>query len=169
MNIAKAPAKPSYLPVNHVNIPSLLRTLRQWVLWKAVWDGTRWRKVPYQCNGRPVNKTNSAHWTDFSKVMTVYEKAQGKFDGIGFVLTKSDPIIAFDLDRCVDADGVINDQIKVVIKQINSYTELSPSGSGIRIFIQGRIPRNRRKGKIEVYGYNSYVTVTGHFLHKVGI
>ncbi len=156
------PGKPIYLKVLPANIPELLRSYPQWVNWRAEWNGTKWTKVPYQINGNKADKTNQAHWSDFSKVIATYENSEGGFDGIGFVLTGKDPFTALDLDDCVNRDGRINDQAIQVIQMMNSYTEFSPSGSGIRIFVEGKLKRNRRKGSIEAYNDLSYVTVTGH-------
>lgn len=156
--------RPEYLPVILKNIPEALRAIPQWVCWRGEWDGKRWTKVPYQVNGRKADKTNPAHWHDFSEVAAAIEE----MDGIGFVLTANDPFTALDLDNCV-IDGVISDEAKSIISRIHSYTEFSPSGHGIRIFVKGSIPRNRRNGKIEVYHHASYVTVTGQTILEVSL
>lgn len=159
--------KPSYLPVVPENIPDELKKYRQWVCWRPEYDGKSWRKVPYQVNRHRADKTNSTHWTDFSTALSAYQNSDGFFDGTGFVLTKSDPYTAIDLDKCVDDHDIINDQALAIIKRLNSYTEFSPSGHGIRIFVKGQIKRNRRKGDVEVYGDVWYVTVTGHIIQEL--
>ncbi|MBV5330332.1 MAG: hypothetical protein JZU65_22330, partial [Chlorobium sp.] len=103
----------------------------------------------------------------FTEVIAAYEK--GGFDGVGFVLTKNDPFTALDLDKCIDADGNCDDQTEAIIKRLNSYTEISPSGTGTRIFIKGALPQGsrNRKGHIEIYSKDRYVTVTGHIIGEV--
>jgi len=60
---------------------------------------------------------------------------------------------------------VIDDWALEIIRAINSYTEISPSGAGVRIFCYGKLPPGRRKnGNVEMYDESSpkYLTITGH-------
>lgn len=148
---------PPSLPVIAGNIPEALKEFPQWVCWRYTLKGGKWTKPPYQPNGRAASKTNSDHFSDFSDVIAAY--AEGGFSGIGFVLTAHDPFVAIDIDHCL-SDGILTEEAQGIIALMNSYTEVSPSGTGIRIFAKGTIPRNFRKG-IEVYAYDSYLTVTG--------
>jgi primase-polymerase (primpol)-like protein len=89
---------------------------------------------------------------------------KGGFDGIGFVLTGHDPYVGMDIDNCRDPNtGKLDYSAQAIIKMLNSYTEISPSGEGIRIFIKAEIPaKGRKKFGIELYGAKRYLTVTGH-------
>lgn len=149
--------KPSALPVIPENIPRELKEFAQWVCWKYEWNGSKWTKPPFHSNGYKASKTNPGHYSNFVKVLAAYQK--GGFDGIGFVLTKDDPFVAIDIDHCLNG-AVLTEEAKEIIKMMGSYTETSPSGTGIRIFVKGAIPRNIKKG-IEIYSHDSYVTVTG--------
>jgi putative DNA primase/helicase len=148
---------PAPLPVIAGNIPEELKSAPQWVCWKYTLSGGRWTKPPYQPNGWKASKTNPAHFSAFSYVIAAYEK--GDFSGIGFVLTADDPFVAIDIDHCL-ADGILTKEAEGIIKTMRSYTEISPSGTGIRIFVKASILRNIKKG-IEIYSKDSYVTVTG--------
>jgi putative DNA primase/helicase len=149
--------KPTPLKVIPANIPQELKEYPQWFCCKHEWNGQKWTKPPFHPNGYKASKTNPNHYSEFVKVMAAYQK--GGFDGIGFVLTKNDPFVAIDIDHCLDGT-VLTEEAKKIIKMMGSYTEISPSGVGIRIFVKGAIPRNLKKG-IEMYGHDSYVTVTG--------
>jgi putative DNA primase/helicase len=148
---------PEPLPVIAANIPDELKEIPQWVCWKYTWNGKKWTKPPYQPNGYKASKTNTAHFFAFSDVIAAYEK--GGFSGVGFILTKDDPFVAIDIDHCLEGK-VLTDEARDIIKALNSYTEISPSGTGIRIFVKGAIPRNIHKA-IEIYSHGFYVTVTG--------
>ncbi len=148
---------PEPLPVIAANIPDKLKGFPQWVCWRYVWNGKKWTKPPYHPKGHQASKINPAHFSAFSDVITAYEK--GGFSGIGFILTKEDPFVAIDIDHCLEGN-ILTDEANEIIKSLNSYTEISPSGSGIRIFVTGTVPRNIKKG-IEIYSYSSYVTITG--------
>src|SRR5690606_29554285 len=52
-----------------------------------------------------------------------------------------------------------------IIKILDSYTEYSPSGTGVHILCKGIIPpKDRRKGNIEMYSEGRFFTVTGKVL-----
>lgn len=149
--------KPSALRINPGNIPQELKARRQWVCWKYEWNGKKWTKPPFKPDGFKASKTNPRHYSGFEKVLVAYEK--GGFDGIGFVLTDNDPFVAIDIDKCLD-EIVLTAEAEDIIKTMDSYTEISPSGTGIRIFVKGNIPKNVKRG-IEIYSHAWYVTVTG--------
>lgn len=149
--------KPFPLRIKPANIPDEMKALPQWVNWKYEWDEKKWTKPPYHPKGFKASKTNPAHFSSFETVLAAYEK--GDFDGIGFVLTAGDPFVAIDIDKCLCGD-ILTEEAKGIIEELNSYTEVSPSGAGIRIFVKGSIPRNIKTG-IELYGQDSYVTITG--------
>jgi len=169
------PAKPAWLKPLPQNIPEALRAFPQWVCWRGVWvEGTngkpgRWTKVPYQPNGQKASVTNQAHWTDFSEAVASCEDCESDFDGFGFVLTENDPFVGIDLDKCIDADGVIAIPVQAIIKAMNSYSEYSPSGTGIRIFVRGQLAKAIKQGKAEVYGAARYLTCTGWALKEVAV
>jgi putative DNA primase/helicase len=51
------------------------------------------------------------------------------------------------------------------VRKLRSYTELSPSNQGIRVITIGILPvGGRKKGDIECYDSDKYVTLTGHHL-----
>ncbi len=152
------------------NVPEELRTLKQWVDWRLEIDKDgRSTKVPYQINGLRANPTNQSTWSGFDDVVAAYDKHD--FAGIGFVTTLGSEIIGVDLDHCVK-EKVIESWALDIIGRLNSYTEMSPSGNGIRIFVRGRIDdqiRKKRngfgpdgKGALEIYQEKRFLTVTGH-------
>jgi len=51
------------------------------------------------------------------------------------------------------------------VERLNSYTEKSPSGTGIHIFIKAKLPPGgRKKGDFECYESGRYLTMTGLFI-----
>lgn len=90
--------------------------------------------------------------------------------GIGFVFN-GDGITGVDFDHCRDKEtGALEPWAQKWIDRLASYTEISPSGTGLHVFVRATLPgpgRNREGsegGKIEVYDRARYFTVTGeHF------
>lgn len=150
------------------NIPAELKQIDNWVLWKREDRDSKQTKVPYQRNGRKAASTASDTWTNFPAAVSAYQTGRGKYDGIGFCLTEETPI-GIDLDHC-RCPAFVNHGIEIiapwaqdVINKVDSYTEASPSGKGIRIFANGgKLPAGGRKnGDFEIYQSGRYLTVTG--------
>lgn len=148
---------PNPLPVIDENIPEELKSYWQWVCWRYELVKTRWTKVPYRPRGGKASVIKTEHYSAFTDVIDAY--AKGGFSGIGFVLTALDPIVAIDIDHCLEG-GILTGEAKGIIESLNSYTEVSPSGTGIRILAKGTLPKNVKKG-IEIYIHGRYITLTG--------
>jgi P4 family phage/plasmid primase-like protien len=160
--------KPKVLPVLFQNIPLTLRTIPRWTLWNYVEvgenDTKRWSKLPVQPSGKAASSTNGSTWSDFHSVEAAY--LTGRFDGVGFVFTDDDHIIGVDLDDCYDdsKNQFTNHELEKIANGISGYMEVSPSGTGVKIFtladIQGAHV-DHDKG-LEIYPKGRYFTVTGH-------
>jgi primase-polymerase (primpol)-like protein len=61
--------------------------------------------------------------------------------------------------------GKVKGWAKEIIEMMGSYTEVSPSGTGVKIIIKGTLPGNGiKKGNIEIYDKGRYFTITGWHL-----
>jgi hypothetical protein len=170
----------STLTVNPDGIPVELKQLDQWVVWCHEERGGKATKVPYSPDGKRLAKTNDpGTWGTFAEALAKYQS--GSFAGIGFVFTAEADIVGIDLDGCRDAEtGEFDNWALPTLTRFNSYTEVSPSGNGVKMFMLGNLPTNRtgekikaspadlrRGGKtpgIEVYQRGRYFAVTGHAL-----
>ena len=170
---------PKILEPNFAGVPSSLRAIPAWVCWCAVFEGEKIKKPPVQAagqnQGRLADKTNPQHLCTFDRAMRFYEINRGdqfqggRLAGIGLVLTKQTGIVGIDLDHCVE-NGIVNTWAAGIIESIGGFAELSPSGTGVHVYIKGRLPfNNRRSGGIEIYSHASYLTVTGHWLQAKGV
>jgi putative DNA primase/helicase len=146
------------------SIPSELIALSRWLLWRYDLRAAKWTKVPLQPDGSAASSTDASTWSPFDFVQSAYITS-GNFDGVGFVLNGSG-LVAWDFDHVVEPDGTISDaKIVGYVGTLDSYTELSPSGSGLRVLTFGRLPENDRKLRaIECYDDQRYVTITGRHL-----
>lgn len=145
---------------NAYSIPAELRDLKQWLLWKyETTDNGKPTKVPYRFDGRKASVTDANDWCSFDEAFNA--TGFGGYDGIGFVLTREDPYVFIDLD---DTNGNSEDlarQIKLH-DQLDSYSEISPSGKGLHIIVKGKVPNGRRRSHIELYPHERYMTMTGN-------
>lgn len=149
------------------NVPDKLKMLPQWLLWRSESKSEGGRtKVPYRVDGRRASSTNPATWTDFEEAVTNLER--GRFDGIGFVVTKDDPYCGLDLDDCIYPDaGGITPKAMELVRRFDSYAEITPSGEGLRIWIRAKKNGGRcSKPGLEIYDTGRYFTVTGWHLFR---
>jgi hypothetical protein len=164
--------KPKALPVCPDSIPLDLRALACWVVWRYVEERDPetgeldFDKPPLNARGGAGSSTNPKTWSAFDVALAAY--LTGKFDGLGFALhvkrgEDGEVLVGADLDHCRNPQtGEIEPWAQDIIAALNSYTEVSPSGEGIRIFLRGKLPpHGRKRGNFECYCTGRYVTVTG--------
>lgn len=146
------------------SIPEHLKRLNQWVCWKKVIINGRSTKMPIDANTMKVASTNNPNtFSSYQTAHSCYKRNAKSLNGLGIVLTKENDLIGIDLDKCLDLNsGNIELWAKEIIDIVDSYTEVSPSGTGIRIFCHGNIEMyGSRKEGIEIYTSKQYLTVTG--------
>jgi len=80
---------------------------------------------------------------------------------LGFVLTEYDPYTVIDLDDCVGEGSAVSSQARVILDLLTGWVELSPSETGLHIWVRNEQPINRRTHGIEVYSNARWITVTG--------
>jgi putative DNA primase/helicase len=157
--------KPPPMPPNVDVIPPDLRALDRWVVWRWEWNEGKgdWDKPPRRVRDprRKADVTDPKSWAPFAQAMATYRR--GGVDGIGLAVTKDDPYCGVDLDECRDpASGVLTPEAQSIVDGLCSYTEVTPSATGIRIWVQGTLPGpGHRRGNIEMYDQARYFTVTG--------
>lgn len=130
-------------------------------------------KVPY--NPRTGARANTADPSTFVS----FEAAEralvtGAYNGIGVLIAGN--LAAIDIDHCIDDNGQLSPIADDIVKRMESYTEISPSGRGLRIlfrvppdfhFDSRRYYINNQKLRVEIYVAGAtvkYVTVTGRVL-----
>lgn len=151
-------------PTHQLNadaIPSALCTVPQWVTWRLEPRDGRATKVPYTTDGRRASSTDPATWATFESVLARFQSDK-TLAGIGFVLTSNDPFVGVDLDHVLDIEGAIVDWADEVVRKLDSYCEVTPSGRGLHIIARGILPPDGcRRGQVEMYAHSRYLTVTG--------
>ena len=156
------PPRPEALEVRPRHIPQALKEVRGWVMWRWYLKGGKWTKPPLNIEGVNIDITNPDNWSDFTTALQAYQR--GQFDGIGFSLGAMDSLGGVDLDHCIQG-GKIEPWALEIIEELGSYAEISPSGSGVRVFgLTPRVVEGRKKDNIEMYVDGRYLTVTGHKL-----
>jgi len=133
------------------NFPAELKSLPQWVVRRG--------KVPINPrmgDGAKAGQPNT--WATFEEAV----QASASYGGIGFEF-HNNGVVGVDLDRVIDPEtGIADPAALEAVNRLNSYTEYSPSGTGLHIYVRGKIPVDGRKGDAhEMYQAKRYFTVTG--------
>jgi primase-polymerase (primpol)-like protein len=153
------------------NIPEELTERPQWVLWRLEERAGQLTKVPYTDTGHRASSTDLMTWTTCAMAYAAYER--GDYDGLGFVFSSADPFVGIDLDDCRDPEsGEIKPWAQKIISRLQEgYVEVSPSGTGVHIIVEGSArdgktrrevhEKGKRVGRVEMYGRAKFFTITG--------
>ncbi|MCF2165468.1 hypothetical protein [Halobacterium salinarum] len=148
-------------------IPETLRERDQWVCWREEERDGKPTKIPVTPGaGGFASATESETWSSFEAALDYTETEHA--DGVGFVFTDDDPIVGVDLDDCRDPEtDDVDDAALDIIERLDSYTEVSPSGTGYHVLITGTLPDGRnRRGSVELYDTARFFTVTGDHVER---
>jgi len=121
--------------------------------------------VPYSpLTGKKASTTDPETWASYPEAVEAYREHD--YAGIGLVFSEDDPFCGVDLDGCLNPEtGEIEGWAQEIIEELDSFTEVSPSGRGIHVLVKAALPPGRnRKGPIEMYDRGRYFTVTGRHL-----
>jgi putative DNA primase/helicase len=163
-------SRPTAPIVEWGTIPDEMLHARRWVGWRYEQrpdpqsGELKWTKVPYQakCPTYKASSTNGKTWGTAKQAEAAY--AHGDVDGVGFVLGSGWAGADFD-GQCRDAaTGVIDEAVLAGVRQLDSYSEVSPSGAGVHTLFHAETVRGTRRNHVELYSAGRYFTVTGQQL-----
>lgn len=110
----------------------------RWVAWRNESRGGRLTKVPYAPNGRKAKADDPSTWGIRTAVHARAARIVNRQDGgIGIELGDlgSDMHLAgIDLDSCLGENGQLAPWAAAILDLVPSYTEVSPSGHGLKLF-----------------------------------
>jgi DNA-binding transcriptional ArsR family regulator len=153
--------------VNLEAVPATLRARAQWGLWRVERD----TKIPYQATApRRAKSDDPATWTTYARAERAYRP--GRDAGLAWFFSPDDGLTGIDLDKCRDPEtGAISDAARALLDTLDSYCEVSPSGTGVKVWVLGKLPKSFRAtapaagiARIEVYSDRRFFAVTGQRL-----
>jgi hypothetical protein len=159
---------PPPLPTREM-IPPALAELPRWIAWSYEWRENECKKQPYSAvTGVRKDWPNAS--VGFEEALVGAERLGA--DGVGFNPIESDGLTFLDFDDCI-LDGDLDPAVETWLKLFPGYKEVTPSGTGIRVAVKGRLPRNvtnhplpdsKVGASVELYGGGSahFVTITGN-------
>ncbi|WP_029451034.1 hypothetical protein [Clostridium algidicarnis] len=139
-------------------LPEEMKNLKRFVGWRKEEVNGKVAKLPFSLiDGKASDWNHPERWIAFNE-------AKIKNRPLGFVLVEEDRIICIDLDHAIKG-GRLTPMAKEVVENFaGTYMEVSQSGKGIHIFVQGTIPDNLNLSSrgIEIYKKNRYIALTGN-------
>lgn len=161
---------PEFLAPKVENIPEELKP-QLWAVWIAEpREGKpgKFNKAP-RCprTGLKIGADKPHLFGTFEEAVQAYE-SNNRYAGIGVLLTGSG-VVGIDIDNCKDLFAQRPDVQQWVAHALEggAYCEWSPSGTGLRLFMRGTLPgTGRKKGQLEIYDRNRFLTITGHVVGK---
>jgi len=176
----------SLATLHHERVPHELRDVPQWVLWMAVPepDGKKPRKVPVYLSGkrwRAAQANRATTWQSYAFCARAYTEHAGEqititlggktvtgtLAGIGYVFAPDGGVLGIDLDNCRAPDGTLTPDAQRVVDSAATYAEVSPSGTGVKLWLRGALPAGAgSQGTLddgtafEIYDSNRYFAFT---------
>lgn len=178
---ARNTIRSNVIDVSQIRNESLLTEYQDkdcWICWryKEDEDAEKPRKVPVDPNtGGMADATDSGIWTDYETAEAYHRRNQSDTAGLGIALGFGD-LVGVDLDNCRDPETWDAEDWAVdIVERLDSYTEVSPSGTGLHVLVKGALPedaRNRQRdvpstlsqfdeAEIEIYDSTRYFTFSG--------
>ena len=153
---------------NPVTIPNELKSVPRWVSWRADRKNGRIDKLPLDKRNinRKINSlSNCESWEEINERIF---RTSGDL-GLGFYPDSAKThLVGIDLDHVFDSFGEIRFEPDQIVHELDSYTEFSPSRSGLHVWIYSSFsPKNHNGSVCEIKSRgNSYLTVTGWIYGK---
>ncbi len=111
---------------------------------------------------RNASSTDPKTWRPLEECVAAMERYPRRYAGVGRVIARSDPFVGVDLDEVRNpTTGALADTALEIIHLLDSYAEVSPSETGVKVWLRGRLDRAYKKSGIEIYPHSRYFTLTG--------
>ncbi len=134
---------------------------KRWVNYRMVTLKGKVTKIPYSVTGAKASSTDPATWATYADALKVSPQ-------VGIVFTPDQLLLGIDIDHCLKGNKIIHEQKEIIeafIKEADTYTEISPSGEGLHLFLELDAPlvlTAHKKAPFEAYTSGRYFTVTNN-------
>ena len=145
-----------------------LKSHPHWVAWRYEdRGGPKPTKPPIDPHtGGYAKSDDSATWGTYEQATK--RAKSGGLPGAGFMLGENDgDLTGYDLDNCRNPKtGWIKPWAREILSLGETYAEVSPSGTGIRVIARGKTDKSFKydPASVEVYRDGRYLTITGEHL-----
>ena len=150
-------------------VPTDLKSRDRWLCWCVGERNGEKTKLPVNpATGKVDDATDSSVWTSFEEARQAHAGDDLDTAGVGFAFTPEDTIVGVDIDDARDPDsGEPTPEAQAIIDELDSWTEVSASGTGYHVFVHGILPDGGSRGDIdarshiEIYDSGRFFALTG--------
>jgi hypothetical protein len=145
---------------NPENVPDDLKASVTWVCCDE-------NKVPLVATASgavyAASSTDPITWRSHEDAYEAWLENEWSFAGVGRVIRVVEDLVGVDLDKCLNPEtGELTPWATAIIERLDSYAEVSPSGTGVKIWVKApSITLAHVKLGLEIYPRGRYFTVTG--------
>jgi len=146
-------------------IPKPQRTREQWICFRNGERSGRKVQIPIDPkDGGFALVTFDESWADIDTAYEYFVANPDTVDGVGFIVKRTDPFVGINLKYCRNPEtGQPTWEAARMISQLNSYTQVSSSGTGYNVFVFGDLfDRDNRCGSVEMYDRCWFFGYTGN-------
>lgn len=143
------------------NLPKNLKEYNQWL----TTHDTPLKKDRHKSPKCPSEGWNEGGLLSFEEARNLSEPEDNT--ALAFRFTQDGPFVGFDLDD-VTRGGEFTDEALGIVRRLNSYTEVSSSGTGLHVIAKGEKVDTQKSrgdlagpGHLEVYDHSRYFVLTG--------
>lgn len=160
--------------MSYDHIPATLKDSARFCVWAYRVHAGKPTKVPYNpCTGAKARSNDPGTFSTFDEATAALSRHPSEYSGIGVGMFGD--LVGVDIDHCIDEAGELTALSQEIVDKLGSYTERSPSGTGIHILCcapgltfdkERYYVKNSRIG-LEVYPAGitqRYLTLTGDVL-----
>jgi len=120
--------------------------------------------VPLRHGRRYASSTNPRTWRHYEEALAAYE-TNDRLVGVGRVIVEGDGLVGVDIDDERNPEtGELSAWASDVLELLDSYSEVSPSRTGVKVWVLADLTRAHVKDGLEVYSGRRYFSVTGQIL-----
>ncbi len=150
------------------NVPQELQDLNQWGF------KTSWGQCPWSVWNVAARVNDPATWSTWESVIVRFDVSRHRC--LNFCFFSGCGVGGCDLDACRDPEtGHVSDWAMNFVDRFDSYTEISPSGTGLHVFfrttlagktvkqvIAGELKIGEKTPQVEIFTRNHACSVTGN-------
>lgn len=143
-----------------------LKRLDRWVCYREAKEDNGVRKKPARIDQGEVTEIfykNIEEWYSYKEAKEIAAKEE-EISGIQTIITREgDDFVVVDIDGCIDpATGRVDPEAWNLVREANTYAEISQSGTGIHLIFRGDVPNQgwtAEGDEIEGEVYDKYAIV----------
>lgn len=155
-------------PMRLAGLPDELKTGKRFVGWREFKRNGNFTELPVDPHtGGPAKPTDPSTWATIEDALAHY-KSHPEVSGVGRVFDSTDGLIGVDFKDCRDPDGGrVSGFALHWLEKLNSYTEISPSKRGFKVWVRakhrlgGWSGRSSKEPAVELHRYRRYFAITG--------